>query len=463
MTTTINNEHKKLNFSSEREQSQACLNSAEHEKNQGRKVLNVPNKREQNQTCLDAAEREGLRPKGNVPNLRFPEFRGEWEMCKVSDLLDFYSTNSLSWDKLEYGTTNIQNLHYGLIHVGLPTMVDIDKDNLPNIIDGNVPKNYELCKEGDVVFADASEDTNEVAKAVEFYNLNGKKVVCGLHTIHGRDNKNKTVVGYKGYAFSSMSFHHQIRRIAQGTKIYSINSKNFSECYVGIPSKDEQQKIADLLRLIDERIATQNKIIEDLKRLKSAIIEKEYSNKTKNFSRLGDFIEQISKRNKDRAIHNVLSVSNSQGFIQQSEQFENRIVASDDTSNYKIVERNHFAFNPARINVGSIARLITFEKGIVSPMYICFRTKDSLFPEYLGYYFESKQFFIEIQKRLEGSVRQCLSFEGLCNIPLSIPMVEVQQQIGKRLSALVQKIKLETDFLELLQKQKKFLLHQMFI
>ena len=215
----------------------------------------------------------------NVPNLRFPEFQGEWEKCKVSDLLDFYSTNSLSWDKLEYGTTNIQNLHYGLIHVGLPTMVDIDKDNLPNIIDGNVPKNYELCKEGDIVFADASEDTNEVAKAVEYYNLNGKKVVCGLHTIHGRDNKNKTVVGYKGYAFSSMSFHHQIRRIAQGTKIYSINSKNFSECYVGIPSKDEQQKIADLLRLIDERIATQNKVIEDLKKLKCAISKHLFSRK----------------------------------------------------------------------------------------------------------------------------------------------------------------------------------------
>ena len=193
--------------------------------------------------------------------------------------MDFYSTNSLSWDKLEYGTTNIQNLHYGLIHVGLPTMVDIDKDNLPNIIDGNVPKNYELCKEGDIVFADASEDTNEVAKAVEYYNLNGKKVVCGLHTIHGRDNKNKTVVGYKGYAFSSMSFHHQIRRIAQGTKIYSINSKNFSECYVGIPSKDEQQKIADLLRLIDERIATQNKVIEDLKKLKCAISKHLFSRK----------------------------------------------------------------------------------------------------------------------------------------------------------------------------------------
>lgn len=95
-------------------------------------------------------------------------------------------------------------------------------------------------------------------------------------------------------------------------------------------------------------------------------------------------------------------------------------------------------------------------------MYICFHTGDSLLPEYLDYYFESKQFFTEIQKRLEGSVRQCLSFEGLCNIPLCVPAIEGQQQIAKRLSAIAQEIMLETDFLELLQKQKKFLLYQMF-
>ena len=208
----------------------------------------------------------------NVPHLRFPEFSGEWEKCKVSDLLDFYSTNSLSWEQLEYDTNAMMNLHYGLIHVGLPTMVDLAKDKLPNIKENNMPKNFELCKEGDVAFADASEDTNEVAKTVEFFNLAGKNVVCGLHTIHGRDNKHKTIVGFKGYAFSSAAFHNQIRRIAQGTKIYSISTKNFFECYIGLPSKPEQSKIATLLRLIDERIATQNKIIEDLKLLKSAII-----------------------------------------------------------------------------------------------------------------------------------------------------------------------------------------------
>jgi len=209
----------------------------------------------------------------NAPHLRFPEFSGEWEKCKVSDLLDFYSTNSLSWEQLEYDTNVMMNLHYGLIHVGLPTMVDLAKDKLPNIKEDNMPKNFELCKEGDVAFADASEDTNEVAKAIEFYNLAGKNIVCGLHTIHGRDNKHKTVVGFKGYAFSSTAFHNQIRRIAQGTKIYSISTKNFSECYIGLPSKPEQTKIATLLRLIDERIATQNKIIEKYKSLIKGIAQ----------------------------------------------------------------------------------------------------------------------------------------------------------------------------------------------
>ena len=243
----------------------------------------------------------------------------------------------------------------------------------------------------------------------------------------------------------------------------SVRKEMITDMPLSLPCHQEQVKIGHMLSLLDERIAAQNKIIEDLKKLKSEIIDIEYSHKSKGSSHIGDFIEQTSKRNKDGAIHNVLSVSNRQGFIQQSEQFEGRSVASDDTSNYKIVERNSFAFNPARINVGSIARLTTFERGIVSPMYICFRTKNNLFPEYLDYFFETKQFFTEIQKRLEGSVRQCLSYEGLCNIPLCIPAIEIQQQIGKRLSALVQEIKLEIDFLELLQKQKQYMLRQMFI
>ena len=209
----------------------------------------------------------------NVPNLRFPEFCGEWETIKVSELLDFYSTNSLSWEQLDYSNGKIKNLHYGLIHKGVPTMVDVACDSLPYIKEESMLKSFTLFKEGDVAFADASEDTNDVAKAIEVVNCDNQQIVSGLHTIHGRDNSNRTVIGYKGYAFASDSFHKQIRRIAQGTKVFSISVRNFDEAYIGIPSKEEQTQIAKLLITIDKRIATQNKIIEKLQSLIKGIAQ----------------------------------------------------------------------------------------------------------------------------------------------------------------------------------------------
>lgn len=209
----------------------------------------------------------------NVPALRFPEFSGEWKKVKVSNLLDFYPTNSLSWEQLDYNNGQIKNLHYGLIHKGLPTMVDASFDTLPYIKEEIMPKLYTLFTEGDVAFADASEDTNDVAKAIEIINCDSQQIVSGLHTIHGRDNSNQTIIGYKGYAFASKAFHKQIRRIAQGTKVFSISVRNFDEVYIGIPSKEEQAKIAKLLIAIDKRIASQNKIIEKLQSLIKGIAQ----------------------------------------------------------------------------------------------------------------------------------------------------------------------------------------------
>ena len=201
-----------------------------------------------------------------------------------------------------------------MIHVGLPTLVDLAKDELPNIKQGNVPRNYELCIDGDIAFADASEDTNDVAKAIELINTNGQQVVFGLHTIHGRDNKGLTAIGFKGYAFASKIFHDQIKRIAQGTKIFSISSKNFAECYIGLPTLQEQRKIAHLLSIIDRRIAVQNKLIEDLQQLKSALVERLYCQHNPNF-KIGDLVVQVSKRNRGDNDYSVLSVNNRLGFI----------------------------------------------------------------------------------------------------------------------------------------------------
>ena len=124
-------------------------------------------------------------------------------------------------------------------------------------------------------------------------------------------------------------------RYAQGTKQQNLSYDIIEKFKIAYPTFQEQEKLNKFIALLDERIATQNKIIEELKKLKSAIIEIEYTPNTKTTSHIGNVIEQISKRNKNNAIQNVLSVSNRQGFIKQSDQFENRNVASEDTSNWR--------------------------------------------------------------------------------------------------------------------------------
>ena len=246
-----------------------------------------------------------------------------------------------------------------------------------------------------------------------------------------------------------------------GVRIY-LFYPNFARIKTSIPSIEEQKKIAKVLSIIDERIATQNKIIEDLKKLKSAIIDGHFNGQKVN-SRIGDLIHEVSNRNKKNTDLPVLSMSNRQGFIAQSEQFENRIIASDDTSNYKIVIKNDFAYNPARINVGSIARLVNYESGIVSPMYLCFRCSDEILPEYLELFFQSRYFQLEVAKRLEGSVRQCLSIDSIRSIQFELSPISEQDAFTDRLNILQSKINNEETISRLYQTQRKYLLTSMFI
>ena len=402
--------------------------------------------------------------KCNVPHLRFPEFSWEWEKYKVSDLLDFYSTNSLSWEQLEYDTNAMMNLHYGLIHVGLPTMIDLAKDELPNIKEGNMPKNFELCKEGDVAFADASEDTNEVAKTVEFFNLAGENVVCGLHTIHGRDNKHKTVVGFKGYAFSSAAFHNQIRRIAQGTKIYSISTKNFSECYIGLPSKPEQSKIATLLRLIDERIATQNKIIEKLqsliKGLNNILL---YGTEGKSVC-LGDILLERSEWSRTNNQHEVLS-STVKGIFSQREYFS-KDIASENNVGYKIIRLHDVVLSPQNLWMGNINYNDRFEIGIVSPSYKVFSIADGYDNQFVAAMLKTYRAlysYMMVSEQGASIVRRNLNMEAFLQLVFKIPSLDKQREIGCAISLLKSQLKTANKIIRAYTSQKQYLLRQMFI
>ena len=388
---------------------------------------------------------------GNVSHLRFPEFTEEWKETKLGKIAEITKGSGISKDRLsEYGSPCIL---YGELYTKYKSEIINEVYSRTELDSSLLVKS----KANDVIIPCSGETAIDIstARCVPFNNI----LLGGdLNIIRLKNNDG----GFFAYQLNGTR-KKDIARVAQGVSVVHLYGENLKHIRVYHPAIEEQKKITRLLSLIDKRIATQNKIIEDLKKLKSAIIEIEYSPKDSYHSHIGGAIVQISKRNKDNHLCNVLSVSNRQGFIKQSEQFEDRNVASDDTSNYKIVEKNDFAYNPARINVGSIARLTKFETGIVSPMYICFRTKDCLLPEYLELFFESRNFFYHIQKRLEGSVRLCLSYEELCNIPIVIPSIEKQKQVDLHLSKLAQKIDLEMKILQFVQQQKTYLLHQMFI
>ena len=398
---------------------------------------------------MDSAEREGLRPKGNVPNLRFPEFQGEWEKTTFGEIATGFDYGMNAAAKPYDG----ENKYIRITDIDEASSTYDDKDMVSP--DGVLSDNY-LVNDRDILLARTGASTG---KSYLYRKTDGKLYYAGFLIRANVTTRNPYFI------FSQLHTHRYWRWISVMSARSGqpgINSQEYSSFPIYTTSIQEENKIAKLLSLLDERIATQSKIIEDLKKLKCAIIETEYNSKGQEY-RIGDIIEQKSLRNKSNLVKTVLSVNNKLGFINQDEQFEDRIVASEDTSNYKVVTTDDFAYNPARINVGSIARLKSYDKGIVSPMYICFKVTDSIVPEYLESYFATNQFFKEMQKRLEGSVRLCLSFEGLCNIPVVIPNMDEQAEIGKRIHLLESKIETECNILSQYEKQKQYLLRQMFI
>ena len=193
-----------------------------------------------------------------------------WEKTYLRSFMQFFSTNSLSWEQLSYEEGEIRNLHYGLIH-GFQTR-GINSASLPMIKNEAIPKQYTLCQVGDVAFADASEDTGEIAKSVEFVDTIEGDTVCGLHTIHGRDVKDRTVVGFKGFAFNSRYFHNQIKRLAQGTKVFSITANNLSSCYVYLPDLETQKAIVNLLKAYEEKLLVSKRLLEQYEKQKQYLL-----------------------------------------------------------------------------------------------------------------------------------------------------------------------------------------------
>lgn len=145
--------------------------------------------------------------------------------------------------------------------------------------------------------------------------------------------------------------------------------------------------------------------------------------------KLKEVLKEVNIRNKDEKVKRVLSVTNSRGFINQEEYFEGT-VHSTNISNYKVVRKKQFAYNPSRVNVGSIDILENYKDGALSPMYIVFEVDaNKLLPEYFKYYFQTNKFYENVKNNTQGSVRNSLSFKALSDFNYLLPPIKEQEKI----------------------------------
>lgn len=218
-----------------------------------------------------------------VPKLRFKDDNGNdfpaWEEKKLGDVFSFLKNNSLSRDALSnHGT--IKNIHYGDILIKYPSIVDVQKQEIPFIkelkfliefskLEENKKKFYTL-KDGDIVFADTAEDYT-AGKVIEIKNVTCD-VVSGLHTVPCRPNV-RFELGFLGQYLNSNSFHNPIRPLMVGTKVISINKNELVKAKLRIPTLPEQKKIADFLSAFDEKMNLVRKEVDTLQTIKKGLLQ----------------------------------------------------------------------------------------------------------------------------------------------------------------------------------------------
>ena len=259
----------------------------------------------------------------------------------------------------------------------------------------------------------------------------------------------------------------------QASGVPSLSKSIIEKIHLNLPTLPEQIKIANFHNAIDEKTNLLNRKVELITQYKKSVMQKIFSQELRfkddegrefgawEEKSLGEVTSLFSKRNKNLIDAPVYSVTNSHGFVLQSEQFEGPVAGSDLT-NYKIISENEFAYNPARINVGSIA-LFRKKVGVISSLYVCFRCQSSLDNNFLLHFLELESTKQHINSFGEGGVRIYLWYPLFSQIPISLPSKPEQTKIANFLTALDDQISYAVAELDAVKQYKQGLLQQMFV
>ena len=386
--------------------------------------------------------------------MRFPEFSGEWDSFKLVELGKFIGGGTPSSSNLSFWTGSIPWI----------SSSDIKEDNINNISISRY------------ITEDAIEKSATKycpAPVILIVSRVGVGKVALSHTSLCTSQDFCNIIEIKCHpVFLSYNLLRTMKRKSrevQGTSIKGITSDELQKIRVFIPkNKDEQNKISNLLTLLDERIVTQNKIIEDLKKLKSAIIERHYNQAEKQTVFIADLGEpfnvgnlskdDLSETGKPCIIYGELFTTYGET-ISQVESHTNK------KEGMTLSKKGDLLF-PTSTTVDAISLIapsfINIDGVILGGDMFGIHINPNYNAQYLSYYFNhiaNRQ----LAKYAKGSTIIHLHYTDIENAKLLLPSLEEQNRMAKCLVSLDAKINIENIFISLLKSQKIYFLYQMFI
>ena len=359
----------------------------------------------------------------NVPNLRFPEFQGEWITYKIKDVLSI--GNGRDYKHLSNGEIPVFGTG------GYMTSVD------------------ECLYNGETTFIGRKGSINK-----PFY-YNGK--FWTVDTLFYTHSFNGITPKFTYCLFQTINW----LKYNEASGVPSLSKDTIEKIKINIPELEEQNKIAKLMFALDERIATQSKIIEDLKKLKSAIIEKLYKGIQGTWYSYRQLFSIINERNKQLEYSNVLSASQERGMVSREDLNLDIHFERSNISTYKIVKNGDYVIH-LRSFQGGFA--FSEKTGICSPAYTVLRPNNLLVYGYLSNYFTSRDFVKSLIIVTYG-IRdgRSINVDEWLDMKVVIPSKEQQTHIVNVIESIENKIKNEETYSNCLLNQKQYLLRQMFI
>ncbi|UWN67231.1 restriction endonuclease subunit S [Alistipes shahii WAL 8301] len=384
----------------------------------------------------------------DVPHLRFPEFSGEWEMASLQDIA-----------AINPKSDQLQN-----------TFIYID---LEAVEKGELRKIQEIMREEAPSRAQRVINNNDILfQCVRPYQKNNY-----IHRI--LNTSNQQWVASTGYAqirttespnyiyhlLNTDGFNRKVMVRCTGSSYPAINSEDLATIrFYYTPDKKEQFKISRLLDLIDERIATQNKIIEKLESLIRGIRNSLLYSDNGTPIRIGDILKERVEKTTVNNQHEILS-STVKGIFSQREYFS-KDIASENNAGYKVIRLHDVVLSPQNLWMGNINYNDHFEVGIVSPSYKIFTIAEKYDKTFIASMLKTQRSlynYMLVSEQGASIVRRNLNMEAFEQLVFKIPPYEKQCEIGRTMSTLRTRLAIANATRIAYGQQKQWLLRQMFI